>query len=263
MPKDYYDILGVEKNADAGEIKKAYRNLAKEVHPDKSSDKNTEDAFQELNEAYMVLSNPGERLQYDKGREMPVYTQEQVIEILRQRDRENGANSIFRYQPKNVYPETNYKANLSTVQIVNLVTLLIALVFIGDLVFKRSIQKDVVLEVAELYRFSQDPNDIGKSMIIGANVSFPLPTWADNLSVGEGFEFQRSLIFGKLSTIYFRSNSDMQLVNRRPFTIGMSILVLVVSLIGLSPFLTPERKFNAAIIAGFLCVPLFISLVLT
>jgi len=62
MDKNYYDILGVGKNASEAEIKKAYRKLAHQHHPDKGGDKAK---FQQINEAYQVLSNKEKRSQYD------------------------------------------------------------------------------------------------------------------------------------------------------------------------------------------------------
>ena len=53
--KDYYDILGVGKNASGEEIKSAYRNLAKKFHPDINKDKGAEEKFKEANEAYEIL----------------------------------------------------------------------------------------------------------------------------------------------------------------------------------------------------------------
>lgn len=63
MSKDYYKILGLSKNASSDEIKRAYRKLAQEYHPDKGGDP---EKFKEINEAYQVLSNPDKRGQYDK-----------------------------------------------------------------------------------------------------------------------------------------------------------------------------------------------------
>lgn len=64
MAQDYYQTLGVGKTASADEIKRAYRKLAHQYHPDK--DKGNEAKFKEINEAYQVLSNPDKRSQYDR-----------------------------------------------------------------------------------------------------------------------------------------------------------------------------------------------------
>lgn len=64
--KDYYKILGVSKNADKDEVKKAYRKLARQFHPDVNpGDSVAEDKFKEINEAYEVLSDPEKREKYD------------------------------------------------------------------------------------------------------------------------------------------------------------------------------------------------------
>jgi len=69
--KDYYAILGVEKKADAASIKKKYRQLARELHPDKTKgDKKLEDRFKEVSEAYDILSDEKKRAEYDQAREM-------------------------------------------------------------------------------------------------------------------------------------------------------------------------------------------------
>lgn len=65
--KDYYSILGVTKSATKAEIKKAYRNLAKKYHPDKTNgDSKLEEKFKEVSEAYEVLSNDENRKKYDE-----------------------------------------------------------------------------------------------------------------------------------------------------------------------------------------------------
>lgn len=69
IEKDYYKILGVPKDADSATIKKAYRDLARKLHPDRnSSDKAAEARFKEVSEAYSVLSNPAKRKEYDEAR---------------------------------------------------------------------------------------------------------------------------------------------------------------------------------------------------
>ena len=65
--RDYYEILGVDRNATQEEIKKAYRKLAVQYHPDKNpGDKEAEEKFKELAEAYAILSDPEKRRRYDQ-----------------------------------------------------------------------------------------------------------------------------------------------------------------------------------------------------
>ncbi len=68
MAKDYYNILGVPKNASEDDIKKAYRKLAMQFHPDKNPGKEAwaNEKFKEINEAYGVLGNQEKRQQYDR-----------------------------------------------------------------------------------------------------------------------------------------------------------------------------------------------------
>ena len=65
--RDYYEVLGVEKNASDAEIKKAYRKLAMKYHPDQNpGDKSAEEKFKEVNEAYEVLSDADKKARYDQ-----------------------------------------------------------------------------------------------------------------------------------------------------------------------------------------------------
>jgi molecular chaperone DnaJ len=71
IEKDYYAALGVPKDADAAAIKKAYRQLARELHPDKNPDNaGAETRFKEVSEAYDVLSDPKRRAEYDEARRL-------------------------------------------------------------------------------------------------------------------------------------------------------------------------------------------------
>lgn len=64
--KNYYEVLGVDKNASEEEIKKAYRKLARKYHPDVNpGNKEAEEKFKEINEAYNVLSDESKRKKYD------------------------------------------------------------------------------------------------------------------------------------------------------------------------------------------------------
>jgi molecular chaperone DnaJ len=66
MARDFYDILGISRNADQDEIKRSYRRLARKYHPDVNKDPGAEDTFKEINRAYEVLSEPEIRARYDR-----------------------------------------------------------------------------------------------------------------------------------------------------------------------------------------------------
>src|SRR3954470_21296684 len=71
IEKDYYKSLGVAKDAPADEIKKTYRKLARELHPDKNpGDTKAEARFKEVSEAYDVLSDSAKRKEYDEARNL-------------------------------------------------------------------------------------------------------------------------------------------------------------------------------------------------
>jgi curved DNA-binding protein len=93
MAKDYYAALGLEKAADADQIKKAYRKLAMKYHPDKNpDDQKAEERFKEITEAYAVLSDPEKKQQYDQYGDAAFHQNFSQEDIFRGAD----LNSIFR-----------------------------------------------------------------------------------------------------------------------------------------------------------------------
>jgi curved DNA-binding protein len=93
MAKDYYAVLGLEKNAGTEQIKKAYRKLALKYHPDKNpGDKQAEERFKEITEAYAVLSDPEKKQQYDQFGETGFHQRFSQEDIFRNVDLGN----IFR-----------------------------------------------------------------------------------------------------------------------------------------------------------------------
>ena len=67
MATEYYSVLGVRRDAAPEEIKRAYRRLARELHPDVNPDPQTQERFKEITQAYEVLSDPEKRQMYDMG----------------------------------------------------------------------------------------------------------------------------------------------------------------------------------------------------
>ncbi|MCX4647521.1 J domain-containing protein [Streptomyces sp. NBC_01446] len=66
MARDFYEVLGVPRNADKDEIQRAYHKLARKYHPDINKDPAAEERFKEINEAFSVLSDPDQRTRYDR-----------------------------------------------------------------------------------------------------------------------------------------------------------------------------------------------------
>lgn len=64
--RDYYEVLGVDRGASQDDIKKAFRKLAFQLHPDRNKEPDAEEKFKEVSEAYAVLSDPDKKMQYDK-----------------------------------------------------------------------------------------------------------------------------------------------------------------------------------------------------
>jgi curved DNA-binding protein len=97
MAHDYYEALGVGREADASEIQRAFRTLARRLHPDVNHDPGAEDRFKEINEAYSVLSDPDQRARYDRFgpdfRQVPPDYDERAGERV-------GAGAGFRSGPR-------------------------------------------------------------------------------------------------------------------------------------------------------------------
>ena len=64
--RDYYDVLGIDRGASDEDIKRAFRKLALEYHPDRNKKAGAEDRFKEINEAYQILSDHKKRNDYDR-----------------------------------------------------------------------------------------------------------------------------------------------------------------------------------------------------
>ena len=104
--RDYYEVLGVDRNASVDEIKKAYRKLAVKYHPDKNpGDKAAEEKFKEAAEAYSILSDPEKKSRYDQfghagnGQHGLVPSGDQFmnseVQMLRQPPAHQGLRSFF------------------------------------------------------------------------------------------------------------------------------------------------------------------------
>lgn len=92
--RDYYDILGLSKDASPEDIKKTYRKLALKYHPDRNKEPGAEDKFKEISEAYAVLSDDEKRAQYDRFGHAGINGQYSAEDIFRGADF-GGFGDIF------------------------------------------------------------------------------------------------------------------------------------------------------------------------
>ena len=93
--KDYYEVLGVDKNADDETIKKAYRKLAKKYHPDTNAgNAEAEKKFKEISEAYAVLSDKEKRKEYDQFGSGDFFWRRHLVSLLYQWRPESGLSGI-------------------------------------------------------------------------------------------------------------------------------------------------------------------------
>jgi DnaJ-class molecular chaperone len=123
--KDYYSMLGVEKNAQEAEIKKAYYKLAKIHHPDLNKGNDTR--FKEINEAYEVLSDPTKRKDYDSSRTFGSFTQKFG------RKAQQGS---YKYQDyESVYQEMTEEERQQVVERMRVIFSKAILYFFGFIVF--------------------------------------------------------------------------------------------------------------------------------
>lgn len=106
MDKNYYKILGLKEDATSSEIKKAYLKKAKEYHPDVCKDKDAEEKFKKINEAYGVLKNENTKKEYDDS--LKYNTSFESDESFNQDEIINNVFALFKVSNKNISYFSNY-----------------------------------------------------------------------------------------------------------------------------------------------------------
>lgn len=253
MSKDYYHILGVEKNASQAEIKKAYRRSAKDVHPDVNDSPQASTIFHSLNEAYVILSDREKRAQYDAGKQVlkTTLTQEEIREILR--TRQANMRYDFRFGPQKFYPPTNYQASEKAATSLNILMMCFALSLIIDFFIYQPLGQFEVKNIRQKMMITGDLNDV--DLFLLSTEKGILEISASSLARLDEFpkiaDIRKSLIYGNLS---FRLSEDLGYIRNQRFVLVTYLFVslaFIAGSAGLFPQMSAERKFNAAIVSTF------------
>lgn len=254
MALDYYDILGIGQDAQPSEIKRAYRQKARNLHPDVNDSPNALAEFQNLQQAYAVLSDPEKRAQYDQGQEVIITPETPDTGYYRRK----AWNTFSKYDPEYGYVDTDYAHYARFNTIVGIITLLFASTFLVDFLFSNEKQNLVVLSISNKGMTTGKPDDLRYLIVKTTGGQFEKDREMPELVEGERIDLKSSLIYG-LKEYRRTGESKYKSVTAAPLiTYILSILVYIASLNAVFNKKRPERKFNAAIIAAFFSVMLLV-----
>lgn len=256
MALDYYQVLGIPQNASPTEVKHAYRQKARRLHPDVNKSPNSVEEFQALQQAYAVLSDVDKRAQYDEGEEEVVQEAPQPSDDSNYRRK--AWNNSAKYDPGNNYIDTDYEHFARFNTIIGIITLLFATSFLVDFLFSNEQQGLTIQSVKSKGLITGKTDDLRYMIIETDGGEFTKDKEKPELISGEQIDLKNSLIYGFKQ--YKRSSeTNFKRVTAAPMiTYLIAILVYIASLNAVLNKKRPERKFNAAIIAAFFSVMLLV-----
>lgn len=253
MPRDYYDILGVLKDADPDEVRRAFRKKARVLHPDINQSPTALVEFQELQEAYMVLKDPDKKQRYDQGEPVPVPTPPPPSSSDYRR---KAWNTFAKYDPAYGYVDTDYAhySRLST--LVGVITFLFATSFLVDFMFSRTQGSHTVISVKNKALVTKKSDDLAYVIVQTESGSFEKDAEEPELAPGSKIDLKRSMVYG-FAQYRMSGEPKFRRVTAAPiFTYVLAVIVYLAALSAIFNKSHPERKFNAGIIASFFAVML-------
>lgn len=250
MAKDYYKILGVTEEADQLEIKKAYRQKALELHPDVNPSEEAVILFQQVKEAYEVLGDKDAKTHYDSGTVIIDFSD---FEEPRQ----------YTYAAAEPKP-TNFSDYSKQSTIACIIALVFSLTFLFDLTVMHDLGEVEVTFTKMLDASGYEANVFHVYVETEAG-NFETQTEGSVIYSGEILSIKKGYLYGFMR--YKRQqDQNYHLTNDNPaIMFVIAVLVFIAGLFGLLPlaFVSPERKFNAAIVGGFFSIALLIFLLAT
>jgi curved DNA-binding protein CbpA len=252
--KNYYKILEVDENATRVEIKKSYRSLAKKYHPDKSSSPSAAQLFNEVNEAYEILSDSDQKVTYDQRR--------------------SDATSYRTSQPQRAYSSRrpprsrpDYRSSSQQIDVtpyvpyfrkISYLGLVLSIVLSIDFVLPRSVQQESVTDINRIMSKSRTGQVyLYAIQVTTDNGEFRLGPYEDNpFSVGKKVSIHRSRIFNLTTSI-----SSQEIAPSKEYLIKASIfanfsfsliVLLITSVVGSLLKKPPMNILNFGIVNGVL-----------
>ncbi|MCE7993799.1 MAG: DnaJ domain-containing protein [Roseivirga sp.] len=262
MPRDYYEILGVLKDANAEDIKRAFRQKARSLHPDINQSPDALSSFQELQQAYEVLKDPERKERYDTGEALPEPVEHERSQPQRSYQSGGAWNSFSKYDPEYGYVDTDYAHYNGLTTFVGIITLLFATTFLIDFLFATESYNQTVVSVQNKGLITKKPDDLSLMIIQTSDLRFEKTAVEAELVAGEFIDIKKSLIYGFLQ---FKRSDESSYQRTTSMSLVNYVLAIIVYIAALNAILNKkhqERKFNAAIIAAFFSVMLlFFALV--
>ncbi len=264
MLHNYYEVLGVGEDASEDEIKKAYRQLAHIWHPDINPSEEAVPKFQEIQEAYTTLSSPTLRRNYNEALTAPSFNTTLETQAYtppnKPSDTRNHSHKFATYWSQ--FP-TNYEGNKSVARSVCIFTFLFSLTFIADLFLHEQLASTTITSVRNKSWFTGQPQDMDRIIINTDRFTFEKKMTGIVPKVGEELELRKSSVYGFIQFKLPKIDGFLYLNETPAMVLIGAIVILVVSLLGLSPWLSAEAIFNTAIISGFfsICLILFMLLI--
>lgn len=215
--KDYYTILGVHRQAHISDIKRAYRRLAVQYHPDKNPDVSAEHIFKEINEAYEVLGDPQKKAYYDQRSENPFAG---ISEILKEEQKPKHRDPAYR-RPK---PTVKWKSNsermldlmaayLPWMRRLTIVAFCVGLFFIIDFSLPSSIARETICGMDEKVTYSRRTSNEWLIISTDKNRRIEVPSlYEEYFSIGQQVIIRASPL---LSIPYYIETAEHSIAIRK------------------------------------------------